>query len=88
MSVATTEDLLKAYNQTSKPFVWAPTAQQIADKIARCRAITRTELYLDQASSWVSWIRFPQASSSMAMVEPVTWVGGIVNAAPRAWIRS
>jgi hypothetical protein len=88
MSVATIEDFLKAYNQTSKPFVWTATAQQIADEIARCRAITRTEHYLDQAPSWVSWIRFPQVSSSMAIVEPVTWVGGIVNAAPQAWIRS
>jgi hypothetical protein len=43
MSVATIEDFLKAYNQTSKPFIWTATAQQIADKIARCRAITRTE---------------------------------------------
>jgi hypothetical protein len=43
MSVATIEDFLKAYNQTSKPIVWTATAQQIADKIARCQAITRTE---------------------------------------------
>jgi hypothetical protein len=43
MSVATIEDFLKAYNQTSKPFVWTATARQIADKIARCRVITRTE---------------------------------------------
>jgi hypothetical protein len=43
MSVATIEDFLKAYNQTSKPFVWTATAQQIAGKIARCRTITRTE---------------------------------------------
>ena len=88
MSVATIEAFLKAYNRTSKPFDWTATAQQIADEIARCPAITRTEHYLDQAPSWVSWIRFPQVSSSMAIAEPVTWVGGIVNAAPRAWIRS
>jgi hypothetical protein len=43
MSVAAIEDFLKAYNQTSKPFVWTATARQIADKIARCRVITRTE---------------------------------------------
>ena len=43
MSVATIEDFLKAYNQTSKPFVWTATTRQIADKIALCRAITRTE---------------------------------------------
>jgi hypothetical protein len=43
MSVATIEDFLKAYNQTSKPLVWTATARQIADKIARCRVITRTE---------------------------------------------
>jgi hypothetical protein len=36
MSVAAIEDFLKAYNQTSKPFVWTATTRQIANKIARC----------------------------------------------------
>jgi len=39
-------------------------------------------------SSLVSWIRLPQVSFSMAMVEPVTLVGGMVNCAPRPCIRS
>jgi hypothetical protein len=35
-----------------------------------------------QRASCVSWMRLPQVSSNMAMVEPVTWVGGMVNLAP------
>jgi len=41
--VAAIDDFMDAYNQSSKPFVWTATAQQISEKIARCRAITRTE---------------------------------------------
>ena len=41
-----------------------------------------------QRASCVIWIRLPQVSFSMAMVEPVTSVGGIVNSAPRALMRS
>ena len=39
-------------------------------------------------ASCVIWIRLPQVSFSMAMVEPVTSVGGMVNSAPRALARS
>ena len=38
--------------------------------------------------SSVTWMRLPQVSFSMVMVEPVTAVGGMVNTAPRALIRS
>ena len=41
-----------------------------------------------QRASWVIWIRFPQVSFNCAMVEPVTSVGGIVNSAPPALMRS
>ena len=41
-----------------------------------------------QRASCVIWIRLPQVSFSIAMVEPVTSVGGIVNSAPRALMRS
>jgi hypothetical protein len=39
-------------------------------------------------ASWVSWTMLPQVSLSMAMVEPVTSVGGIVNSAPLDFTRS
>jgi hypothetical protein len=45
-------------------------------------------LAADYHSSLVNWIRLPQVSFSMAMVEPVTLVGGMVNCAPRPCIRS
>ena len=41
-----------------------------------------------QRASWVIWTRLPQVSFSWAMVEPVTSVGGMVNSAPRALMRS
>ena len=41
-----------------------------------------------QRSSAAIWIRLPQVSFTMAMVEPVTLVGGMVNSAPAAFIRS
>jgi hypothetical protein len=41
-----------------------------------------------QRASWEIWSTFPQVSFSWAMVEPVTSVGGIVNSAPRALMRS
>jgi hypothetical protein len=34
------------------------------------------------------WMRLPQVSSSMAMVEPVTLLGGMVNFTPRPLRRS
>ena len=36
----------------------------------------------------VNWMRLPQVSFAWAMVGPVTWVGGMVNSAPRALMRS
>jgi len=42
----------------------------------------------DLRASWTSWMRLPQVSFSIAMMEAVTSVGGIVNWAPRALIRS
>ena len=36
----------------------------------------------------VTWIKFPQVSFNLAIFEPVTCVGGIVNSAPRAFMRS
>ena len=41
-----------------------------------------------QRSSAAIWIRLPQVSFTMAMVEPVTLVGGIVKSAPSAFMRS
>jgi hypothetical protein len=41
-----------------------------------------------QRSSLTIWIRLPQVSFTMAMVEPVTLVGGMVNAVPAAFMRS
>ena len=41
-----------------------------------------------QRSSAAIWIRLPQVSFSMAMVEPVTLVGGMVNSAPSGFMRS
>jgi hypothetical protein len=41
-----------------------------------------------QRASAVIWIRLPQVSFTMAMVEPVTLVGGMVNSAPAAFMRS
>ena len=41
-----------------------------------------------QRASCVIWTRLPQVSFSMAIVEPVTSVGGIVNSAPRVLMRS
>ena len=41
-----------------------------------------------QRASWVIWMRLPQVSFTWAMVEPVTSVGGMVNSAPRALMRS
>ena len=41
-----------------------------------------------QRFSCVTWIRLPQVSFSMAILEAVTSVGGMVNSAPRAFIRS
>ena len=46
------------------------------------------ERLLYQRFSCAIWIRLPQVSFTMAMVEPVTFVGGIVNSAPAAFIRS
>src|SRR5207237_10751565 len=39
-------------------------------------------------SSCAIWIRLPDVSFAWAMVEPVTLVGGILNSAPAAFIRS
>ena len=39
-------------------------------------------------ASCVIWVRLPLVSLSMAMVEPVTPVGGMVNPAQRALIHS
>jgi hypothetical protein len=39
-------------------------------------------------ASWVSWTMLPQVSLSMAMVEPVTSVGGMVNSPPFPLTRS
>jgi hypothetical protein len=41
-----------------------------------------------QRISWVSWTRLPAVSFSMAIFDIVTSVGGIVNSAPRAFMRS
>src|SRR5579883_860264 len=41
-----------------------------------------------QRANCVIWMRLPQVSFSIAIVEPVTSVGGIVNSAPRALMRS
>jgi hypothetical protein len=41
-----------------------------------------------QRSSAAIWIRLPQVSFTMAMVEPVTLVGGMLNSAPAAFMRS
>ena len=52
----------------------------------RARAAAVTNDY--QRASCVIWIRLPQPSFSMAIVEAVTSVGGIVNSPPRALMRS
>lgn len=41
-----------------------------------------------QRSSAAIWTRLPQVSFTMAMVEPETLVGGMVNSAPAAFMRS
>jgi hypothetical protein len=41
-----------------------------------------------QRISWVNWMRLPQVSFSLAILDPVTSVGGMVNSAPRAFMRS
>src|SRR6266545_4647534 len=41
-----------------------------------------------QRISWVTWMRLPQVSFSLAIFDPVTSVGGMVNSAPRAFMRS
>jgi hypothetical protein len=41
-----------------------------------------------QRSSAAIWMRLPQLSLNMAMVEPVTLVGGMVKSAPAAFMRS
>jgi len=38
--------------------------------------------------SCVSWMRLPQVSFNMLIFEAVTSVGGMVNSAPRAFMRS
>ena len=43
---------------------------------------------LEMAFTAYAQLRLPQVSFSIAMVEPGTSVGGIVNSAPRALIRS
>src|SRR5690349_4546908 len=42
----------------------------------------------DLRASWTTWMRLPQVSFSIAMMEAVTSVGGIVNWAPRSLVRS
>ncbi len=39
-------------------------------------------------SSWVIWMRLPQVSESWAIFDAVTSVGGMVNSALRAFMRS
>ena len=51
------------------------------------RFIPKGRNQLLQRSSAASWIRLPQVSFTMAMVEPVTLVGGMVNSAPAAFMR-
>lgn len=41
-----------------------------------------------QCFSWVIWMRLPQVSFSMAILDAVTSVGGMVNSAPLAFMRS
>ena len=41
-----------------------------------------------QRFSSVTWMRLPQVSFSMAILEAVTSVGGMVNSAPLAFMRS
>src|SRR5690242_3717403 len=43
---------------------------------------------LYQRASCVIWMRLPQVSFNWAIVEPVTAVGGMMSAAPRALMRS
>src|SRR5262249_60257833 len=58
------------------------SATEPANAVPSCS----TTLY--QRFSCVTWIRLPQVSSSMAIFEAVTSVGGIVNSAPHVFIRS
>ena len=36
------EDFIANYNDDPKPYVWTASAQQIIDKVNRCRAILET----------------------------------------------
>lgn len=53
-----------------------------------CRRLSRMTARYRLRSSLVIWIRLPLVSSRMAMVEPVTFIGGMVNATPAALRRS
>ncbi len=69
------------------PYGWAA----FGSRSAACRGgrLAGPELIrYRQRSSAATWIRLPQVSFTMAMVEPVTLVGGMVNSAPAAFIRS
>ena len=61
------------------------TRRGLARRRTRRRRPARPDYH---RASCTSCTRLPQVSFSMAIVDPVTAVGGIVNSAPRALIRS
>jgi hypothetical protein len=63
-------------------------ARHLRPEISQAVLPSPAERQAYQRASCVIWIRLPQVSFSMAMVEPVTLVGGMVNSAPRALMRS
>lgn len=66
----------------------------LALRRAKVPAHARTALWVvrpflyPQRSSFTSWMRLPQVSFAIAMVDPVTLVGSMVKFAPFAVIRS
>jgi len=57
-----------------------------AERRRRCRNAAERPPYL--RISWVTWMRLPQVSFSIAIFDAITSVGGMVKSAPRAFMRS
>src|SRR5207247_10885765 len=81
----------RAHSAEGSPTPVAEFGDSFRDEL-RCRlALARARLFHDQRcqrSRVTIWIRLPHVSLSMAMVEPVTLVGGRVKCGPSGFMRS
>ena len=67
------------------------TCFELGSGLIRSEAVIQTKrvnAHLYQRFSSVIWMRLPQVSFNMAILDAVTSVGGMVNSAPRAFMRS